>query len=171
MADKIFSSSESSPESARPIESAHVEGQKNESKEIRERSKGFIEGVSDVVDGAEMAEVVDGEVVEATGEDKKNGSQGTPAGKGHAVPATGKVNELPTIEIMRIQIATQIKSEVRILEKEVALLLSNGNFSPYKLNDVISRVRSLQHILVELAYASAEMLKDWWMKFVKGITA
>jgi len=137
--------------------------------DIREKSQEFIEGVSEVVEGAEAVETT-GEVAERTGEGKQKAPSGS--GKGaqgafvHSEPSSP-----PSIEIMRIQVATQIKHEIRILEKEAARLMrGSGGFHPFKLNSVISKIRYLRDILSGLAYATTETLKGWWMKFVKGIT-
>ncbi len=71
---------------------------------------------------------------------------------------------------MQIQVSTKIEKEIRILEKEMAKLMSahRSNFSPHKLNDVIARIRSLREILANLVYSTADAIKALWLKYVKG---
>jgi hypothetical protein len=135
-------------------------------KEIEKASREFVEGVSEVVEGAEGAETVAGEVGEKSGEGKKKASE---KGIGGAAGTVTPVSGPPTIEIMCIQISTQIKKEIRMLEKEVKLLKKRGNFNAAKLNGVVAKIRELRDILANLAYVSVETLKGWWKKFVEGI--
>jgi hypothetical protein len=145
-------------------------GQKEEQKEreIRETSKEFIEGVNELVEGVEAAEVSEGEVSESA----KEGKRKAPTG---AIGATDKAavasKAMPSIEIMQIQIATQVKNEIKVLEKQAARMLRNpAEFSAFKLNGIVAKIRELKDILAGLAYATVETVKGWWMKFVKGIT-
>jgi len=139
-----------------------------DNREIKEASKEFIEGVSEVVDSVENAEVVDGEVSEGAGEDKKKGPQGS-IKKGQATTqvVTKDDSQPPSIEIMQIQIATQIKNEIRSLEREMKILQSGSNFNPMKLNATVSRIRHLRDILSNLAHVTFDIVKGWWMDFVK----
>ncbi len=147
-----------------------VSREKSSGKEIKETAKELIEGVSEVVEGAEAAEVVEGRVGETTKEGKKKTAGGIKTGVG-AVAGLQKVSAPPTIEIMRIQVSTQIKNEIRILEKEAVKLMTGGaNFQPFKLNGIVAKIRELKNILANLAYASVETIKGWWMRFVKDIT-
>jgi hypothetical protein len=170
MADKIKnieSSRESLPKGGK-IE--RRDSEKGESKEISEKSREFVEGVSEVVEGAETAETT-GEIAEGISEGKKKApTGGTKSGTTGSAAVSKEIP--PSIEIMRIQVATQIKKEIRILEKEAAKLMKGtGGFHPFKLNMVVSRIRTLSDILSGLAYATAETMKNWWMKYVKGITS
>jgi len=143
---------------------------KHGEKEIKETSKGFVEGVSEVVEGSEVVEFATGEVAEKSGEGKNR----APAGGGKASTNQAiqvKSSAPPTIEIMRIQVSTQVKNEIRLLEKEASKLLNSpGNFNPFKLNGIVAKIRELKDILASMAYATAETIKGWWMKYVKGIT-
>jgi|GEM_PF-2659995 len=137
---------------------------------IQEKSQQFVEGVSEVVEGAEGAETT-GEISEQVGESRKKVSSG-----GGGISPRGSVAQMdtktpPSIEIMRIQVATQIRNEIRVLEKEVnRLIRGSGSFHPFKLNMLMSKIRELRDILSGLAYATTETIKGWWIKFVKGIT-
>jgi hypothetical protein len=158
-------------------ETVHSEGGRSGQKEkngkadreIKEKSQEFIEGVSEVVEGVESVETT-GEVAEELGEGKKKAPSA--GGKGGTQGVQNLLEQIspPSIDIMRIQVATQIKNEIRILEKEVVRLMrSNASFHPFKLNKVVSKIRELKDILSGLAYATAETIKGWWMKFVRGI--
>lgn len=140
-----------------------------DTREIKEAAKEFVEGVSEVVESVENAEVVDGEVSENTGEDKKKGPQGSmKSGKAATTAVTQDESKVPTIEIMQIQIATQVKNEIRVLEKEMRSLQSGSKFNPKKLSDTVSRIRNLRDILANLAHVAAETVKGWWLEFVGG---
>ena len=143
---------------------------RQESKEIKEKAGAFKEGLSEVVDMSEVAEVSDDEVSEQTGEDKKRGPQGKiKTGKAAAVK---KIFTIPSVEVMQTQIATRVKKEIAVLTHEAEKLANAGkhDFSPFHLNEVLGKIRRLREILSALAYASAESIKNWWLEFVKGNT-
>ena len=167
MADKVAKNAEKHEEAVKAPEkqeTIHHGG-----KEIKEASKELIEGISEVVEGAESSEFVEGDVSEKTREGKKKapvtGIKGSSAVRAEDIAAP------PTIEIMRIQISTQVKNEIRLLEKEAAKLLSGrAKFNPSKLNGVVAKIRELKDILANLAYVTSETLKGLWNKYVKGNT-
>jgi len=167
MADKIknnFKQRESLPS-----ETGQSAGKEFSKKEILEQSRQFVEGVGEVVEGVEVAETT-GEIAENLGESKKK-----VAGGGFTVnqqqQVVGATQTLPSIEIMRIQVSTQIKKEIRMLEKEAnRLMRSPGGFHPFKLNTIVAKIRTLRDILASLADVTADALKGLWLKFVKGIT-
>ena len=168
LANTFSNSPETSRESIQSPESSPKENKSLDTREITEASKEFIEGVGEVVDSVENAEVVDGEVGESAGEDKKKGPQGSMK-KGQATTQVVKKDDAapPSIEIMQIQIATQVKNEIRVLEREMRSLQSGSKFNPMKLNATVSRIRNLRDILANLAHVAADVVKDWWMEFVK----
>jgi|WetSurMetagenome_2_1015567.scaffolds.fasta_scaffold200570_2 hypothetical protein len=148
------------------------EAESHKEREIRETSRGFLEGVSEVVENAEVAEVSEGDVSENVKEQKKSAPAAGMKSSGAATAATSESEAPPSIEIMRIQIATQVKNEIRQLEKEAAKMLKNpSSFSAFKLNGMVSKIRELKEILAGLAYATVETMKGWWTKFVKGISS
>lgn len=142
-----------------------------QSREVLEASKSFIEGLSSIVEAGENSEISEfneGNVGEVSGEGKNRAAGG--AAKGGAAKARKKEVPEPSIEIMQIQVSTKIEKEIRILEKEAAKLMSAGksNFSPHKLNAVIGRIRSLREILANLVFSTADSIKTLWIKYVKG---
>lgn len=154
------------PEGAEKTDGREKQG----TKEIKETSDKFTEGVSGVVEGVEFTE---GNVGEKVKEGKKVAPMGGGTTAGQTQTAVFDMSQivLPKIEVMRSQVSQQIKKEIVTLEKEAARMMRNPtNFSPFKLNAVVSKIRELKEILANLAYATMESLRGWWIKFVKGIT-
>jgi len=140
-----------------PVEKEKIE-KKQDSKELQETSREFVEGVSEVV-----GDIESGEIAEKTGEDKKSGPQGQfPQKKDGKVQVEIKPLVLPTIEVMQIKIATAIKKEIVVLEQEAKKVEDN----PYKFSETIGKIRNLRGILSELTHVTFETLKNWWMEFV-----
>lgn len=167
MADKVAKNAEKHEETLKAPEKR--EAINNGGKEIKETSKELIEGISEVVEGAESSEFVEGDVSEKTREGKKKAP--VTGIKGASAAKTIEKATPPTIEIMRIQISTQVKNEIRLLEKEAARMLSGRvKFNPSKLNGVVAKIRELKDILTNLAYVTSETLKGLWNKYVKGNT-
>lgn len=174
MADQ-FSNKQERPEDLLRGPEAKENAERSEkpgAKEIKKTSQEFIEGVSEVVEGAEAAEFAEGYVGEEIKEGKKIAPGGGAGGQAQAGVFDITQIALPKIEIMRSQVSLQIAKEIHMLEKEAAKILSSGrrNFSPFKLNGVVAKIRELKEILAGLAYATLETLKGWWLKYVKGIT-
>lgn len=148
-------------ESQRPTPTERPEKKQEDSRALREASKEFEEGVSELVENVENSEVA-----ERTGEDKKKGPQGKfpMKGGGAAIKAAIKPLVLPGIELMQIQIATAIKKEIIVLEK----MAERVKDKPFALTGIVAKIRELNYILHNLAHATFETLKGWWMKFVKN---
>ncbi len=146
-------------QSGSPAEKERVEKKQDESRELREASKEFVEGVAEVVEGSES-----NEVSESTGEDKKKGPQGTfPVKGGSKVQIHLQPLVIPGIEVMQIQIATAVHKEIAVLEKQAAKVSDN----PFALSGVVGKIRELKYILANLTHVTFETLKSWWMRFVK----
>ena len=155
MADNL----QHSPERQHAPSAEKIEKKQDDSRELRETSREFVEGVSEVVESVESSEIA-----EKTAEDKKKGPQGQfPQKGGGQVQVTLQKLILPRIEVMQIQIATAIKKEIVILEKEAKKVMDN----PFAFTVVIGKIRNLRHILAELTHVTFETLKGWWMQFVK----
>lgn len=168
MADSNTKNTEKTKESYEIEEVSALE----ESKQIKEAKKesgkeaaSIIEGVEVSEEGAEFAE---GKVSEKTGEDKRTGPAGGAAG---GVAYDIKDIKIPAIEVMRVQISTKIKTEIKRLEKEASSIRRSPKFDPFRFNEVIGRLRYLKDVLARLASITAESCKDLWLKFVKGISS
>lgn len=148
-----------------------------ESGEVKEKSSEVGEGVGGVVEsveGAESAEVAGENISEKVSEGKRRAPSGGIRSGGDA--STQAISDydfaIPKVEIMRIQVATKVNKEIIELEKEARKLIkSSSKFTPYKLNIVIKRIRALREILAELATATSETIKGWWLQFIKGISS
>lgn len=144
----------------------HEKKDESSSQELVEKRREFIEGVSEVVEESESAEISGGEISELGGEDKKRAGAGTGKSSGD-VALQSQV--LPELDVMIIQISTKIKKELTVLEKERKKVMKNPTkFSPFKLNEIISRIRELRDILADLAIQTADNVKQLWQRFVKG---
>ena len=148
-----------------------------ESGEVKEKSSEVGEGVGGVVEsveGAESVEVAGENISEKVSEGKKRAPSGGIKSGGTA--GSQAISDydfaIPKVEIMRIQVATKVNKEIVELEREARKLIkSSVKFTPYKLNIVIKRIRALREILAELATATTETLKGWWLQFIKGISS
>lgn len=163
-----------------PILAPEMEDEGRESPEVgevKDKSTEIGEGAGSVLEGVESSEGVEvsGEKISETISEgkKKAPAGGFKGGTGTTQAGSGDYSfTIPKVEIMRIQISTKIHKEIVELEKEARKLIkSNSKFTPYKLNIVVKRIRSLKEILSELASATAETLKTLWLQFIKGISS
>lgn len=108
----------------------------------------------------------DSKVSEKKSEDKKDSGS---AKTGYSKHDYSSLSGPPVPEVMIIQISTQIKKELSVLEKEKNAILRNpSKFSPFKLNEIIMKIRELKGILAELAYNTVDQIKQLWNKFVNN---
>jgi hypothetical protein len=169
--NKIKSAAQNAEKTKESLEAEKI-SKLEESKQIKEAKKesgkeaaSIIEGLEAAEEGAEFAE---GKVSEKTREGKRVGPSGAGA---FGVSYDIKDIILPTIEVMRVQISTKIKTEIKRLEKEAKSIRRSPKFDPFRFSEVIGRLRYLKDILARLASITAESCKDLWLKFVKGITS
>ena len=162
------------------LDKSHLEGRpqrlekpehqdKTSAKELQKTASEFEEGVSEVADLMNNAEVA-----EKAGEDKKKGPAGT-FKTGTAKTSTQAIKPLPLkipkIDTMQAQISKEIRKQIHALEHEAKKIMMNPTaFSPFKLNGLVGKIRELKYILANLAHATFETLKGWWMKFVRNIS-
>ncbi len=160
MADKVFKSPEGAP--AQGPENKKESGQEQQ---ISQTSEVLTENL------AEVAEIMSEIPSENQSEGKGKVSNGSlsSAKKSQVSGVAVKPFKIPSLEIMRIQISTQINKEIKMLEKEANMMMLNpASFNPFKLNGIVSRIRDLKDILSNLAIATVETMKGWWIKFVKN---
>lgn len=159
MADNLSSQKETLSQSLESQKSALEHKQ-----DIPQDSENIAEGLEGV------AEII-GEAPSEVKEKSKSKASGSFATNKHQSQQKAAIKpiKLPTLEVMRGQIATQVKKEIRQLEKEANRMMMNpAGFNPFKLNGVIAKIRELKDILANLAFATMENLKGWWMKFVRN---
>ncbi len=139
-------------------------GQEND-KDLKETSQEFVEGVGEVVEGAETAEVAGEHISEKVGESRSKYS-----GRSNSTVSDTKFSttaDFPELDVMVIQISTRIKKELTALDKERKRYMKLGRFNPSKLNEIMSRIRELGDILADLATSTADNIKDLWKRFVQ----
>lgn len=149
------------PDSQRGKESVDKDSEK-----VSVQSRELFQGIEDVVEGAEGMET--GNIAEQTGEDRKKTSGAYKSSSASAQVKTQKKNEEPTFEVMAIQVRTHLKQEIAVLQKEAKKYKSGANFSPYKLSQIMGRIRRLREILAELVTAASTKVRQLWHEYVKG---
>jgi hypothetical protein len=159
---------ENQPQQKEAISQKGKESVKDQEK-LAQTARELVSGVDELVENADI--MTSGEV----SEDKEGGKNIFAGGGGQATTQTSQARAkrltLPSLEIMRKEVAVEIKKEIRTLEREAKRIMSNPKgFSPFTLNSVVSKIRELKDILNQLAYATVETLKGWWMKFVKHVS-
>jgi len=103
---------------------------------------------------------------------EKKGDSSTPAAKAAKAKKikADLLKNLPPEKVMKKEVESAVKKEVRTLEKQRNKIMANpANRDFHKLNIVIQKLRELKHILADLAEATYEMLKNLWLKFVHDI--
>lgn len=129
--------------------------------------------ISEQVEGKlENAEVMTtGEVSEDLKEGNSKYSGGGTAGiqtRQHAKP---QQIQIPPLEVMRKEVAVEIEKQIHLLQQEAKQMMKNPHkFTPFSLAGVVAKIRELKDILGQLAYATFDTLKTWWLKYVKNIT-
>jgi hypothetical protein len=138
-----------------------------EQKEVVEKSQELVEGIEGVIESTEVSEGIEGQVGETTGEGKKKLSGGTGAKISANVEQTRGRNEPPPLEVMVIQVRTQLKKDLATLNAEANKYTKGSSFDPYNLSLILAKIRRLREILAEIMNASAEKVKMWWNEYVK----
>lgn len=143
----------------------------SEDKQLKEKSTELAQGVTDVVEGLDDAEGMStGEVSEKSSEDKSisSGSSGDASSGATSTSQSKKRNEEPPFEVMVIQLRTQLKKEIAVLQREAKKLQKRSTFSPYHLTQIMQKIRRLREILADLVFAASERIKMLWIEYVKG---
>jgi hypothetical protein len=131
----------------------------------------ILEGLDDggeMVDSIKLSEKSEGvgEHRKATG--KKFGDFKKKMTKKEAEALKKKLmRELPPPRAMIREIRAHVHHEIKMLEKQAAKAERAGKFK--ELADSVSRMRELRVMLYDLLHATAEMVKNLWLKVVHGI--
>ncbi|MBD3328408.1 hypothetical protein GF340_03830 [Candidatus Peregrinibacteria bacterium] len=130
----------------------------------------FIEGVSETLDDLESAEVMSGKISEKVSENKSKAPKTKfPAQtSGQGMDFASAEDEEPEIDVMRIQVSTQVKKEIAELKKEAKKMLRARSFNPFEVTKTMSKIRNLKDLLSSLAYVTSDALKTLWRKYIKG---
>jgi hypothetical protein len=139
-------------------------------KELADKSEALAQGIENVVEGTDFAEVIDGKIGETISEDKKKSTSGqAKANKQEPAATLPRYNqELPTLEVMAIQVRTQLRKDLATLQEQANKYKKGSAFNPYHLSQIMAKIRRLREILAEIVNASAEKIKTWWKEYVKG---
>lgn len=132
----------------------------------------FAEQIEGVTEGAN--EKVSEKIQEKPSEKKGFGFGGQKAvskkGKTIAQIKAELLKSLPKEEVMKSQIETELKKEMRWL-KTRSVLISIGikQGSAFELNNIAKKLRELRNLLSLLAQAAIDTLKSLWLRFVHGV--
>lgn len=126
--------------------------------------------------GYEEAVETTGRVSEAVRKQAEQKGGGMAAGAAQAqVIDPAKIREnllknLPNERVMRRQIESEIKKEIKYLHKKAVKLMAIPNsMSFFEMANLMKKIRELKGILVKLVKSSLENLKTLWLRFVHGV--
>jgi len=171
MADQTTKSTVEKIETA-PLEHiSHEEHERHDFKEIKETKDKFA-SVDSGIDDTESAESADGNVSETSGDGKDLKGDAASAGTASYDPAKIKaalLKNLPVPDVMKAQIKKEIEEEIKYLHGKAMKMMRSQNVSYFEMSNIMKKIRDLKGILMQLAKASAESLKNLWLRFVHGI--
>jgi hypothetical protein len=172
MTDQTTKSTAEKIETAPLTQNAQESSERQDFSEIKETKDRFASSVDANLEGSESIENVDGNIVETSGDGKdlKGDAAGTTAATYD--PATIKANllkNIPVPEVMRAQIKKEIEEEIKYLHNKAMKMMKSPNVNYFEMSNVMKKIRELKTILLNLAKASMENLKNLWLKFVHGI--
>lgn len=144
------------------------EVQKPEQKDINETTSTILVEAGNLVEGIDAEGT--GEISESENITKEGDTGGTIAqtqAQTKAASFAGTLPQLPSLVKMTHQIQKEVKSEMKILNKKINKVLKKKNIDANSLNALVARLRELKSILALLASATAEMIKDMWISYVR----
>ena len=134
-----------------------------EEKEVSEAKISVGLEAGEIIEGAE---VITGEVSEK--ERKAKERYAGKAGSGAIKAAKKRIPKPPTVPVMKKEVKVQLKKEIKQLNKKIKKVIrKQGDLEAYQLNNLMKKLRKFQEILSSLAYATREMIKELWVKYVK----
>lgn len=138
--------------------------EKPEAKEVKEAKISVGIEAGEVI---EEAEVPTGEITEEERKRKEGYMGGKPPAAG-VTAAKKHLKPLPPVNKMKSQVRHQLKKEIKGLNKKIKhVMKKSGEFEAHQLNNLMAKLRKLKEILSSLAYATTEMIKELWVKYVK----
>ena len=162
-------SPETTPEKSKTPESSVEDS--NLAAEVDVDNGNILEGIDDgseTVDSIKLSEKKEGvgEHRQATG--KKFGDFKKKMTKDEAEALKKKLlKELPPPKAMIKEIRAHVHQEIRHLEKEAARCQRRAKFK--ELAAAVTRMRELKNLLADLLHATAEFVRNLWLKVVHGI--
>ncbi len=134
---------------------------KPEGKEIKEATISVGIEAGEVIEGAETGT---GEISESEKTTKEGYAGGTGTGAGKYVQGVRKL-KYPSVDKMSNQVEKELKKEMKSLNKKIKQIIKQRDAN--SLNSLVARLRELQRILSKLANATADIIKDFWIAYVK----
>lgn len=148
------------------------------------RSSKEVKDAADVGRSAYVEAVGLDESVETTGRvsevlsnsnEKAVSSGGAPGAKitikiDPAVIRENLLKNMPSEEVMKKQIETEIRKEIDYLHKKaIKMMTLPGKVNYFEMNNLMKKIRELKTMLMQLLKASIDGLKTLWLRFVHGI--
>ncbi len=79
------------------------------------------------------------------------------------------IGAIPSEKVMKKEVVRSIEKEIVSLKKEVKRMSwPFSKFDADKYQQLVCKIRALGHVLSELAYATYEQVKGFWLKYVKN---
>jgi len=134
---------------------------KREGKEVKEATISVGIEAGEIIEGAEVGT---GEISE-TEKRTKEGYAGAGTGAGTTAAGIKRTMAVPSVGKMTKQVEKQLQKEIKMLKNKVKHIVKQRDAN--SLNALVARLRELRRVLSRLANATADMIKDMWIAYVK----
>ena len=162
MADKSQQIGPDAVEAPKP-QAPEAPKQRPEGKEVKEATTSVGLEAGEIIEGAEE---VSGHVSESERKTKE-GDKGA-IKKGTATTAARPTKPtFPPVIKMSHQVKNQLKKDIKVLNKKVKQVMKQKDFDAEKLNKLVEALRELKRILSDLASATADTIRNLWIRHVK----
>ncbi|MCD6109330.1 hypothetical protein J7J83_01045 [bacterium] len=147
------------------LEKRHEEEQQ-QAKEVHEAKTEVGLEAGEII---QSAEVPSGEVSEYEKKNKEGNNGGGIADQAKTQAGLITKPTYPSVKKMSSQVEKELKKEIKDLHKKVkSVMKKKGNLDAAQLNTLMARLRKLKDVLASLAYATADIVRDMWHKYVKS---
>lgn len=137
-----------------------------ETKEVEKTKVSVDLGGLEAVESAEEAEAPSGQISEK--ESKAKDKYAGAGGGAQVQTAAATFQPLPATKVMKSQVKHELTKEIKDLHKKIKKVMSRkGYVEAHQLSMLTAQLRKLREILASLAHATADLVKDLWMRFVK----
>jgi len=163
--NKMSANPESGQEGIKTVEKPQV--REGEEREVEKAKVSVDLGGLETSEGAEAFEASADKVAEKESE-AKDQYAGTGAGGAQDQSIATTLQPLPPIKVMKSQVKYELKREIKDLHKKIKKVMNKkGAVEAHQLNTLMAQLRKLREMLACLAHATADLIKDLWMRFVK----
>ncbi|MFC1655264.1 hypothetical protein ACFL3C_00155 [Patescibacteria group bacterium] len=163
--NKMGINPESGKEGIKTVEKPQV--RESDGREVEKAKVSVDLGGLETSEGAEAAEASSDKVSE---KESKAKDQYTGAGTGGTQDQSAAtiLKPLPPTKVMKSQVKHELKREIKDLHKKIKKVMNKkGTVEAHQLNTLMAQLRRLREMLASLAHATADLIKDLWMRFVK----